>query len=133
MKEFREIGTAGLPVSNISETSCFQSQMLFHDSAESIADSDLEDGVPYELVPRLSASGFSETFYLEKTSASYLAQTATQRLPFDTWNQSQERRFLEINVPRLIHPGIILKEFSLAHHKEKEEQFLKLQGRRHFS
>ena len=41
-KEFGEIGTVGLPVSKISETSHFQSQM--HDSVESIADSDLEDG-----------------------------------------------------------------------------------------
>ena len=44
VEEFREIGTAGLPDSKISETSFFQSQMHFDDSAESIADSDLEDG-----------------------------------------------------------------------------------------
>ena len=44
MEEFREIGTAGLPDSKISETSHFQSQMHFDDSVECIADSDLEDG-----------------------------------------------------------------------------------------
>ena len=40
----REIGTAGVPDSKLSETSYFQSQMHFDDSVESIADSDLEDG-----------------------------------------------------------------------------------------
>ena len=40
MKEFGEIGTAGLP----AETSYLQSQMHFDDSVESIADSGLEDG-----------------------------------------------------------------------------------------
>ena len=44
MKEFGEIGTAGLPESQILATSCFQSQMHFGDSVESSADSDLEDG-----------------------------------------------------------------------------------------
>ena len=44
MKEFGEVGTAGLPDSEISETSYFQSQMHLHDSVESTADSDLEDG-----------------------------------------------------------------------------------------
>ena len=41
---FREIGTADVPDSKISETSNFQSQMHFDDSLERIADSDLEDG-----------------------------------------------------------------------------------------
>ena len=44
MEDFREIGTAGLPDSKLSETFCFQSQMHFDDSVESTADSDLEDG-----------------------------------------------------------------------------------------
>ena len=44
VKECGEIGTHGLPDSKISETSYFRSQMHFDDSAESIADSDLEDG-----------------------------------------------------------------------------------------
>ena len=44
VKEFGEIGTAGLLDSKISETSYFQSKMHFDDSVESIADSDLEDG-----------------------------------------------------------------------------------------
>ena len=42
--EIKEIGTAGVPDSKLSETSYFQSQMHFDDSVESIADSDLEDG-----------------------------------------------------------------------------------------
>ena len=39
-----KIGTHSLPDSKISETSYFQSHMHFDDSAEIIADSDLEDG-----------------------------------------------------------------------------------------
>ena len=54
VKEFREIGTAGLPDSKISETCYFQSQMHFYDSVESIADSDLEDG-------KLCLKSFGET------------------------------------------------------------------------
>ena len=38
-----------------------------------------------------------------------------------------EKRFLVINFLRLIHPEIILKEFTLTHHKENEDQFHKLQ------
>ena len=44
VKEFGEIGTAGLPDSQTSETAYFQSQMHFDDSVESTADSDVEDG-----------------------------------------------------------------------------------------
>ena len=44
VKEFGEIGTDGLPVSKMSETSYFQAQMHFDDSVESTACSDLEDG-----------------------------------------------------------------------------------------
>ena len=44
MEEFGEIGTAGVPDYNSSETSYFQSQMHFDDSVECVADSDLEDG-----------------------------------------------------------------------------------------
>ena len=44
VKEFGEIGTHSLLDSQISETSYLQSHMHFDDSAESIADSDLEDG-----------------------------------------------------------------------------------------
>ena len=44
MKEFGEIGRHGSRVSTISETSHIQSHMRLDDSAESIADSDLEDG-----------------------------------------------------------------------------------------
>ena len=44
LEEFGEIGTHGSPDSKIPETSYVQSQMPFGDSAESIADSDLEDG-----------------------------------------------------------------------------------------
>ena len=39
-----EIRTAGVPDSELSETSHIQSKMHFDDSVESIADSDLEDG-----------------------------------------------------------------------------------------
>ena len=44
MEEFREIGTAGVPDPKLSETSYFQSQIHFDDSAGCIADSNLEDG-----------------------------------------------------------------------------------------
>ena len=44
MEEFGEIRTAGAPDSKLSETSSIQSHMHFDDSAESIADSDLEVG-----------------------------------------------------------------------------------------
>ena len=42
------------------------------------------------------------------------------------------KTFLVINFQRLIHPEIILKEVTLAQHKENEGQFHKLQGRRLF-
>ena len=48
-------------------------------------------------------------------------------------HRDYRKTFLEINFLRLIHPEIILKEFSLAHHKENEDQFHKLQGRGLFS
>ena len=52
-----------------------------------------------------------------------------KRLPLDTWNTSgSQENVLVINYLRLIHPEIILKEFTLAHHKENEDQFHKLQG-----
>ena len=44
VKEFGETGTVGLPDCELSETSYFQSHMHFDDPAQSIADSDLEDG-----------------------------------------------------------------------------------------
>ena len=50
VKEFGEIGTDGLPVSKISETSYFQSQMHFDDSVESTADFDLEDGELHKML-----------------------------------------------------------------------------------
>ena len=43
------------------------------------------------------------------------------------------KRFLIKNSLRLIHPEIIIKDFILAHHKENEDQFHKLQGRGLFS
>ena len=43
------------------------------------------------------------------------------------------KTFLVINFPRLVHPEIILKEFTLAHHKENKDQFHKQQGQRLFS
>ena len=50
MKEIGEIGTRSLPGSKISEASYFQSRMPFDDSAESIADSDLEDGELHQML-----------------------------------------------------------------------------------
>ena len=44
-------------------------------------------------------------------------------------HRDYRRTFLLINFLRLIHPEIILKEFSLAHHKENEDQFHMPQGR----
>ena len=38
-------------------------------------------------------------------------------------HRDYRKTFLVINVPRLIHSEIILKEFNLAHHKENENQF----------
>ena len=43
-RNLERIDTAGVPDSKQSETSYIQSQMHFDDSAECIADSDLEDG-----------------------------------------------------------------------------------------
>ena len=43
-----------------------------------------------------------------------------KRLPLDTWNTSGlQEFFLLINFLRLIHPEIILKEFTLAKHREQ--------------
>ena len=50
-----------------------------------------------------------------------------KRLPHDTWNTSRPQENVTFT------PEIILKEFTLAHHKENEDQFLKLQGRKLFS
>ena len=48
-------------------------------------------------------------------------------------HQENRKTFLVINFLRLIHSEIIIKEFTLAHHKKNEDQFNRLQGRRHFS
>ena len=50
MEQFGEIRTAGVPDSEVSETSYIQSQMHFDDSVESIADSDLEDRELHEML-----------------------------------------------------------------------------------
>ena len=39
------------------------------------------------------------------------------------------KTFLAISFLQLVHPGIILKEFTLAQHQENEDQFHKQQGR----
>ena len=44
MEEFGNFRTADVPDSKLSDTSYNQSQMHLHESMESIADSDLEDG-----------------------------------------------------------------------------------------
>ena len=56
-----KIRTAGVPDSKLSETSCIQSQMHFHDSVESIADSDLEDGELHKML--------TSPLYAQKASA----------------------------------------------------------------
>ena len=48
-------------------------------------------------------------------------------------HRDYRKTFLVINFLRLIRPEIVIKEFTLAHHKESEDQFHKLQGRRHLS
>ena len=60
LEEFGEIGTHGSTDSKIPETSYVQSQMPFGDSAESIADSDLEDGELQKMLTVCSGS-FGET------------------------------------------------------------------------
>ena len=54
-----------------------------------------------------------------------------KRLPLDTWNTSGLQESVFGN--HLVHPEIIIKEFTIAHHKENEDQFHKLQGRGLFS
>ena len=48
-------------------------------------------------------------------------------------HRDYRKTFVIMNFLRLIHTEIILKEFFLLHHKENEDQFLKLHGRRLFS
>ena len=48
-------------------------------------------------------------------------------------HRDYRKMVLEINFLRLIHPEIILKEITLAHHKENKNQFHKLQGQGPFS
>ena len=48
-------------------------------------------------------------------------------------HRDYRKTFLVINFLRLIHPEIIIKEFTLAHHKENEDQFNRLLGRGLFS
>ena len=57
MEKFCEIGTHGVPGSEQSGTSYFQSHSHFDDSVESIADSDLEDG---ELQKMLSSPLYAQ-------------------------------------------------------------------------
>ena len=57
-----------------------------------------------------------------------------KRLPLDTWNTSglQENVFV-INFLRLIHPDIIIKEFTIVQHQERQDQSNRPQGRGHLS
>ena len=50
-----------------------------------------------------------------------------KRLPLDFWDTSglQENGFLVINFLRLIFTEIILKEFTLVQHQERQDQFHK--------
>ena len=71
MEEFGEIGTAGVPDSEISETSYFQSQMHFDDSVEGIADSDLEDGESQKML--------TSPLYVQKASGKPDAMVMQER------------------------------------------------------
>ena len=71
VKEFGEIGTAGLPDSELPETSYFQSHMHFDDFAESIADSDLEDGELQEML--------TSPLYAQKASVKPNAMVVQER------------------------------------------------------
>ena len=84
MEEFREIGTAGVPDSKISEMSHFQSQMHFDDSVESIADSDLEDG---ELQTMLTSP-----LYAQKASEKLDAMAMQEREVSSQYTQAIERK-----------------------------------------
>ena len=57
-----------------------------------------------------------------------------KRLPLDTWSTSGlQKTFLVINFLCLIHPEIIIKEFTLAYHKENEDQINRPQCWGHLS
>ena len=58
-----------------------------------------------------------------------------KRLPLDTWNilGLQGNVFGNSKFLRMIHPVILFKEFTLAHHKENQGQFHRPQGRGLFS
>ena len=57
-----------------------------------------------------------------------------KRLPLDTWNTSGLQENVFGNQFSTFHsPEIVLKEFTLAKHKENEDQFHKLQGQGLFS
>ena len=71
MKEFGEIRTAGVPDSELSETSSIQSMMHFDDSAEGTADSDLEGG---ELQKMLTSP-----LYAQKASGKHDAMVAQEK------------------------------------------------------
>ena len=83
VKEFGEIGTHSLLDSKISETSYFQSHMHFDDSAESTADSDLEDDELQKMLTPLCAQKASG-----KTDA-----MAVQERRMCTVDSSRKRKF----------------------------------------
>ena len=85
LEEFGETGTAGVPDLKIPETSCFQSQMHFDDSVESIADSDLEDG---ELQKMLTSP-----LYAQKSSGRPDATVMQERDVSAQLNQNRKRKF----------------------------------------
>ena len=52
-----------------------------------------------------------------------------KRLPLDTCNTyGLQENFLAINLLYLFRPGIILNDFTLAQHRERQDQFHKQQG-----
>ena len=81
----------------------------------------------WEIVLRFQSSCNDSKF-------SFHAEPRHTRLPLDTWNQSGLQKNVLCNqVSTFDSPETILKEFILAHHKENEDHFHKLQGRGLFS
>ena len=104
MEEFREVGTAGVPDSKLSETSHFQSQMYFDDSVESIADSDLEDG---ELQKMLTSP-----LYVQKASGKPDAMVMQEREVSAHYTQADRKESLRshssVGQKALVKPNALI-------------------------
>ena len=86
VKELAEFRTAGLPGSHLSETSYFQLHIHFDDSAENIADSDLEDG---ELQKMLTSP-----MYAQKASGKPDAVVVQEREVSEQFTQADRKESL---------------------------------------